>query len=464
MEKPDQPGERKVFTLLQLSTSIKSAFDSITQNRSFWIKGEISGLNFANSGHIYFNLVQLEGDRQVAVAKACIWQSVAQRIRVSLGDEFYNVLKNGSEIVCLVKVNFDHVHSLSIHLTEIDISFNLGALEKKKLETIQQLKDEGLFERNKWQTEPRVIRRIALLASPNTSAYEDFKMHQANNEHGYTFFTGLFPVVVQGESAAASILAALLTVDTDEFDAVAIIRGGGSKLDLDPFNDLQLSRQVALMDLPVMTGIGHETDVSVLDMIAKSPHKTPTALADYIVDKAYQFERSLSEIFLSIARISTETINSNRLQMASFYEILQTSPGSSCQRLRGDLAAVASTFSRKSSEILNAERSAITDATTRITLFVEQRLTEREPQKLAEMSNSIWALATNKLRLQVSQMENIIQSIEMVRPEKSMERGFSITRSDGKVVKDSADLKVGDVIETALHSGSITSQVLKLGK
>lgn len=462
MVDPSGQAERKVFTLLQLSTSIKNTIEKTTGNRFFWIKAEISGLKIANSGHGFLDLVEHRNGQKVAVLQATIWQSKIQYLKQTLKEDYSTIMKDGAEIVCQVQVSFHAIYGLKVSIYDVDLTYNLGELEKRKLETIQKLKDLGLFDLNRLVIEPKVIQKIALVASPGTSAHEDFMNHLTKNEYGFKFHVNLFPVVVQGSAAVESLRAVFKGVNAVDYDVIVIIRGGGSKLDLDPFNDFDLASLIAKSSIPVLTGLGHETDVSVLDMIARSPHKTPTAAADFIVDKAAEYLGELQRFYLSIAQSAQRLLKDRQLFITSSKEILVKYPITYCQTRRGELSKLASQVTRLTTSNINSRMQVLESDKLGLLNLVHQRLGILEVRRLAEMEGSLKVLTENRMKVLVTDLKHLQESLEILNPENTLKRGFSISRLDGKAVKDLKQVKVGETLQTEITDGVIESKILKI--
>ncbi len=436
---PHPSSTKKIYTLFQLTASIKKSIESNTADNTYWIKAEISGLNFANSGHAYLDLVEQKNGDKVAVMQCTIWYNRLLYLQESLGSDFMNILKNGSEIVCEAKVSYHQVFGLKLFIHDIDLSYNIGALEKRKQQTIYFLKEEGLFDKNSRISEPLVIQHIALIASPNTAGYADFINHIVQNERLYKFNITVFPVQVQGDGAAIALKAALEKVNTKKFDAVAFIRGGGSKLDLDPYNDYDLCKAVGSLPLMVMTGIGHETDITVLDMIAKSRHKTPTALADYLLDKMAAYEQEMLTLFMSISNSATSIIQLNQIKLQQFGEIIQNYPQLLCDERRAALQII-------SGQIARIATGHLTQIKT----------------KLDSIKKAILTSIDIKMKLQLQSLAMLSHSITLLNSEKTLARGFSITRQNGKTITSIKEINPDTDLDITIRDGTIASKIINI--
>lgn len=449
--------DKKVFSLLQVCTSIRKQIEKATASQRFWVKAEIAGINAQK--HVYLDLVQHEDGARVAVMRGIIWQYHMRGIREALGSDLFNVLKEGSEVLFLASVQYNPVHGLSMHIEEVDISYSLGALEQRKQATVETLRKEALYDMNRSLPTPLVIQRVALIASIGSAAYADFIQHLAHNEYGYRFHIHEFPSSVQGENAPQELRAAIAAIDPERFDVVVIIRGGGSKLDLEAFNDLDLCRAVARMPIPVMTGIGHDVDISVLDLIAHTPHKTPTAIADHLLDKCLYFETALNGFLVTVQRSMSEVFSFRKEQLSAYAEMTRSRPINRCQLERGALQATASMVTRSVRDAIHLYDREVDGHASKLALLPLQKVEQVEAARLREMRNALEQLAQRGLTLLLDRVQGMDQAIQLLAPDRVLARGFTITRFQGVPLKSASHLKPGDEIETTFASGSIRSTI-----
>lgn len=449
--------ERKIYTLRQIGNAIKKRIEEATQGASFWVKAEIASINVGK--HAYLELVQHQDGEKVAVMRGAIWMTTLHRIRQELGDESRNILKDGVEILFLAKTNYHLVYGLSLVIEAIDLSFNISELERRKRETIAKLKEEGLYDRNRFMRLPMVVQRIALVASHGTAAYADFMKHLEHNEHGYHFHVRLFRSAVQGATAAQELRAALANIDTDRFDVVVFIRGGGSKLDLEPYNNLELARMAAQMRIPVLTGIGHDVDISVLDLIAHGHHKTPTAVADFIVDKALYFETSMTGMLVQVHNAMLTSFSDRKDQLSTFKEMMAMRPTALCRAERGNLHTYTGQFARSITDRI-AISSKMLDAHARdLAVLPRNKLVLLEAARIRELSTSLSGIAQRGFQLLLGRLQGMDDAIQFLSPDKLLQRGFSITRKDGSAVMDAGSLQPGDRLETTFAHGKAWSTI-----
>lgn len=285
--------------LVYLQQRVKDCI-SDTFSDLVWVRAEISEVKNHPSGHCYLTLVEKDEDGNYikARASAIIWSSAYRLLRPYFETATGSPLAVGMNILVRVQVQYSELYGLSLVVTDIDPSFTVGGLELERQKTIARLKEEGMFEMNKSLALPRIPYRFAVISGETAAGYRDFMRHLHENEYGYRFETELFPALMQGADCPVSIIEALDNVAQriDDFDAVLILRGGGSAIDLACFDDYEMAVNVAQFPLPVLTGIGHDHDYHVIDMVAYCNVKTPTALADYLIDLHAEEEYCLNSI------------------------------------------------------------------------------------------------------------------------------------------------------------------------
>lgn len=452
--------EYKVYTLKQVAAAIKQRIDEATGHAAFWIRAEIATIN--QNRHAYLELVEHQGGIRVAVMRGVIWESSLQAIQQQLGTEGPNILKSGVEILFRARANFHLVHGLSLSIEAIDPGFNLGAMERRKQEAIVALKKEGLFHLQRFVHMPPVVQRIALVASPGTAAYADFMKHLEENEHGYRFHVRLFRSSVQGDGAAANLRMALSAINPARFDAVVVVRGGGSKLDLEPFNDLELARIAARLPIPLLTGIGHDVDISVLDLVAHTPHKTPTAVADFLVDRSLYFETALGGMLVQAHNHLLTVFSAQHELLGSHAETIQLRPVIRYQAERGNLNNMAHQLNRQVAGQLTAKRKELDAHAQLLATAPVQKLTLVEAARIREHKTTLAAAARRGSQELLARLETMRQAVHLLHPDRLLERGFSITRKGGHALLNLDGVKPGDEIETSHHGGRTWSTINRI--
>jgi len=452
--------DRHVFTLLQVSRAVGRRVAEATGGRAFWIRAEIAQVS--GRSHLYLKLVQhRNGGPPVAAMEAVVWSSAAERLRASLGAEMGRVLTEGSEILFRATVEYHAVYGLQLHVVDIDLDFSLGQLEQRRRQTIATLRAEGLYDRNRLVPAPLVLQRVAVIASTTSAGFGDFMKHLEENANGYRIRVGVFPSMVQGEAAARDLQRALAEVDHRLFDAVVMIRGGGSRLDLEVFNDLELCRAVARTPIPVLAGIGHEADESVVDLIAHLRLKTPTAVADHLIGTCAAFETRMRTLMLDVQRSVADVVRVHREHHRALAESLRLRPVTLCREARGRLHATGGSMARAiASRLSAADRHLVVHRQTLATVPLT-RLQQVERARLGEFSAALERVARHGLQELHRRLDDLQKAVELVAPARVLARGFSITRDQRGALRSPDGLREGEVLETTLARGRIWSAVTR---
>ncbi|KPK46020.1 MAG: hypothetical protein AMK74_01565 [Nitrospira bacterium SM23_35] len=426
-----------VFTLSELNTSIKEAL-GLAFPESVWVVAEISEIRCNSKGHCYLELVEREEEETIAQIRANIWaytfRGIASKFEKATGES----LKQGMKVLLQVNVTFHEVYGLSLNVRDIDPTYSLGEMVRKKREIIDRLTKEGLLQLNKQIPLPLVPQKIAVISSVTAAGYGDFINHIVDNPYGYKIFHTLYHSAMQGQEAESSIISALRKIrgHKDLFDAVVIVRGGGSQIDLSCFDTYGLAVEVAQFPLPVITGIGHERDDTVADLVAHTKLKTPTAVAEFLLSGMSSFEERLSNAQRTLAHLIDESMKeeTHRFQylVQHFRHIVR-------DRFSGEMSRIEIVLHKlihETTQSINSHNSSL---------------------KL-DMSRIVGGL--NKL---FQQKENRIkhcgQALRLLDPVNVLKRGYSITYFKEKAVKDIATLQEGDIIRTRVYKGMVKSKV-----
>ena len=299
----------QIFSLKQVALSIEKTIAS-RYNQQYWVKAEIHKLNKYPSGHAFPELVEKEDGKIVAQLNGSIWKQHLQRIEKIFIDQVQEPLKDGIQVLMLVRVQFNPTFGLSLQIQDIDPAFTLGHLQKEKDITLKKLKAEGLLQTNQQLPYPLIAKRIAVISAPTSKGLSDFYQVLDQNAFGYIFHTQLFEAYVQGDVAVASILEALQEIEKcqEQFDVVVLVRGGGAEVGLTCYNNYELCKGIATFPLPILTGIGHSTNLTVAELIAYASAITPTQLAEMLIAQFREFE-------LRIERLSQGVVQHAQMQI-----------------------------------------------------------------------------------------------------------------------------------------------------
>ena len=409
--------DAEVYTLQQLNCLIKNEINSsFTQPLCF--TAEINSLSVNRSGHAYLDLIEKSenGDSIVAQLRATIWAGNFRMLKPYFESVTGQPLRAGIKIMARGQVSFHEVYGLSVNITGIMPEYTVGELALQRKQTIDHLTQDGVIDINKSLSLPMLIKNVAVISSPNAAGYGDFVNQLNNNRHGYKFFTFLFEASMQGDEVENSIIYQLERIArvAHHFDCIALIRGGGSKADLSCFDKYNLCFNLCQVPLPVITGIGHDRDESVADIVANTALKTPTAVAQFIIDRAEHCERMVDE---QVQRIKNSLRNY-------------------VQRRRANLERVEQ-------KILSNMRLCI----------------QRNQNKLDSTVRSIGMKMKGTINQRLLQIDNIAAKVEANNPENILRKGYSYTMHNGKPVLDANELSEGDTIKTVFYNGTAESTV-----
>lgn len=406
---------------------------------SYWVEAELSEVR-ERSGHCYMELVQkdLTGNSTVARASARCWRSTWASVRPGFEQVTGEHFRAGLTVLLQVHAQFHENFGFSWIVTDIDPAYTLGDMARRRQEIIRILKEEGVFDLNKELCLSLFASRIAVVSSESAAGYGDFCNQLDTNAYGFAFSVRLFPAVMQGERTEGSIISALdaINSEADDFDCVVIIRGGGAVSDLSAFDSLALAENVANFPLPVITGIGHERDESVLDMVANKRVKTPTAAAALLIEN---LKHTYDRIVQAQERISVSV--SRRMD----YERVRL------ERVSGRIPVLFSLVKTRQQARIDSLFARVGAAAGRI--VAEERL------RLDRLSVALAPAVRQRLSAENHRLELLGQRISAVDPAILLRRGYSITLHNGRAVYSSDQLSDGDVIETRLAEGNVRSVV-----
>ena len=414
----------KHITLFQLQQRIKSVIEQGLP-LPVWVVAEIAECKVNYSGHCYLELVEKteSTDSKAATgipkaqARAVIWRSQYAMLSAYFESQTGSRLTAGMKILAKVTVSFHELYGLSLQITDLDPSYTLGEVERQKQLTINQLQADGVWDCNREVELPTLVQRLAVVSSASAAGYRDFC--QELQRSPYAFRHSLFEAVMQGTAAEESICAALSEIAEreDEFDAVIIIRGGGSSSDLSCFNSYRICSYVAQFPLAVITGIGHDKDVSVADMVAHTPLKTPTAVAAWLDERMALLEGKIDEaaqLLIDAARTKT------------------------------------------AAEQLRVERWA------GLIRELAKRMCERELSRLTLLQEQLRSAAERTIERETSRLQLALELVEAHNPKQILRRGFAVVRLGGKAMTQTDGVTCGEQIEIELAGGTLQAEVKKI--
>jgi len=397
----------------QIQQTIRTGFET-----PVWIRAEISELRENQGGHCYLELIEkdTDSDTLLAKSKATCWASTYRMLKPYFESATGQTLRAGLKVLVAVTVEFHSVYGFSLNIRDIDPTFTMGEMAARRMQIIRQLEADGVVDMNKQLPMPAVVQRLAIISSATAAGYGDFSDQLKNNPSHFVFYTRLFPAIMQGDQAEGSIIKVLETIyeHAELFDVVVIIRGGGATTDLACFDSYDLALNCAQFPLPILAGIGHQRDVSILDMVAYASLKTPTAVAEYLNSNLQEAEDQALNIFADIRAVIKNKIDTDNRR------IDQT-------KLR----------------IKQTLRSWVVQKT---------HLLERQKSRLQ-----------STVRMQLLKQNNRLvvleKSIDTYSPVFLLRHGYTITTLHGKRITSAGQVKPGDKIRTYVHDGEFGSNV-----
>ena len=432
-----------------------------TYTRPYYIKAEILKLNYyPYSGHCYPELVEREGNTIKTEMRAVIWSANFKDINRRFTQITGEPLKENIRILCLATIQFSPKHGLALHIEDIEPTYTLGEMMRNRQEVIERLKKEEVFELNRKLAMPLLPKRVAVISVETSKGYSDFMQTLHQNEHGYRFSTELFPSILQGEKAITGILSQLEVIGKrqNEFDVVVIVRGGGGDVGMSCYDDYGLTHRVATFPLPVFTGIGHSTNLSVTDMVAHANFITPTDVAFSLLEYFRRFEEQLNDCMTKITQQTQLQLAEVRQSLLQTETVLQYKLPKVIDEHRNHLGEVANNLVFKSKELTMNQTFQLKGLLQGIGKQMELHL-HHEQQKLALIGEQLPKGTRAMLQKRASECDSLTGKLHLLSPENVLKRGYSITLKDGKAVKSAAELTKGQVIETRFYEGTVSSTV-----
>ncbi len=455
---------KEKLSLYELNCKVRDLVKSSFQN-PVWVVAEINELSVNNRGHCYLELIEKDpsNDTILARSRGTIWAGTFRSLKSFFETTTGRRFSTGLKVLILARADFHELYGFSLNIKDIDPAYTLGDLAKQRKETIDKLKAEGVFSMNRELDFPVLPNRIALISSRTAAGYEDFVKQLIHNQFGYGFRVTLFQVLLQGAEASGSIINALDEIygRENEFDVVVIVRGGGSQADLSVFDDYSLTSHLAQFPLPVLTGIGHERDESIADMVSSKTLKTPTAVAEYLVARLYDLEAYTNSLSSGIL----DGINNILITEAGVIESLSTGLKMTVQNLIHENAYLLGQtitqlkhqimlYMRDQDQLLKNMKTQIQnlfDATQNSRLYYLRKISVNLEHKCLQF-----------IGIQNHKLQMYDKSISLLDPELVLQRGYSITSQHGKAIKNVHDLDPGSPIHTRYANGTSISDIREI--
>jgi exodeoxyribonuclease VII large subunit len=408
----------QAYSLYELNEYIRRVI-VLNFDEPIWIQAEISQIKEVR-GQAYLDLVEHNQSTGTIKAKssAVIWYKSLLFVKKKLGELSAVVLKEGSQVMLKVTVDFSEKYGLKLIVEDIDATYSIGQMELAKQKILARLKKEGIIDQNKQSILPSVISNIAVISSPKAAGYADFKKQIAENSYGYGFKIHLFKAAMQGQNVEREVVNGIRKANNkSNYDCIIIIRGGGSRSDLSFFDNYNIAHSIAMSKLPVLTGIGHDIDETVADLVAFRSLKTPTAVADFIIEKNLHFESQMIQNIRYLSQLTNILLNKEKIRLQHLYTNLRTSPN---------------------------------------------HLTGRQKIELTSLNLKLESAISQWIQKQKTKLEKMNSFLELSDPKNILKKGYVMVKKEGKVVVDGHLLKPGDKVElnyyNKKHKATINEQ------
>ena len=434
----DRSPDKQALSLVELNQRIRMTLEQAFPD-TYWVRAEMSDVRENSaSGHCYLEFIEKDprSGQLLAKVRGAIWAKTFRLLKPYFEMETGQRFVSGLKVLVRVTVDFHELYGLSLTVVDIDPAYTLGNMARKRLEIIRQLQEEGVFELNKELPLPLLPRRIALISSPTAAGYEDFVNQLTHNRAGYPFYVKLFPALMQGERTEESVIAALdrIYAHQELFDVVALLRGGGATSDLNSFDSYLLAANCAQFPLPILTGIGHERDDTVVDLVAHTRLKTPTAVAEFLIARMDQAAQTVEELQQTMTQSASVRLLQEKQRLQSYATRFPALVGQRMERNRTLLHQLGAKLPTMAQGFVERKRAMV----------------DRLIMQLRNATTTHLAEKQRFLQLQE-------QFVRMASPDYILRRGYSLTLREGKIIKRAEELQVGEELTTRFMDGEVKS-------
>jgi|Deesub1362A_J573_1020465.scaffolds.fasta_scaffold01504_3 exodeoxyribonuclease VII large subunit len=451
---------REVLSLYELNLILRSTIETAFPE-TFLVTAEIARIKL--NRHCFLELVDRDEETIRAQMNAVIWSDRYEVISRQFREAAGIGLTKGIKILFEAYVNFHERYGLKLNIIDIDPSYTIGELALRRREILRRLEREGLKDRNREIGFPLVPQRVGIISSPTAAGYEDMMMHLINNPYGYRFTCRLYEAVMQGDGAEASVVDALRRCyeDSQYLDVIVIVRGGGSRVDLHCFDSYEIARMISEMPVPVISGIGHERDVTVVDEVSNMRAKTPTAVADILITRVKDFEDSLDSLSHRLFHASNRLLLDEKAQLTAFIKSLDSA-------LRREIVINAERLARYirglklSVRFLQSRERHIIQEATKLRLISFNNI-RAEAKVVIDLWHRIKDSVHRRIQTEDRRIKAREDNLNHLDPRNVLKRGYSITRRAGVVIRSINDVGIHDIIDTTLYDGNIQSVVRAKG-
>jgi exodeoxyribonuclease VII large subunit len=459
VQTPATTSPSKVYSLTQVAQSIRLALERATANRSWLVKAEILKISEGlGQKTVYLDLVEEQGGRQTAKMRGVIWPQNGAEIQSELGEETSSILKSGSEVVFSARIQFHERFGLSLFIDRVDLRHMLGEMERRKQATLAQLKKLGALQWNKRIPLPTLPQKVALVGSPGTSGFRDFVTKTLGHPNRFKIQIKAYASGVQGANAPEQLKNALLEAQASQPDLIVIVRGGGSKLDLDAFNDFGLCEAIASCAVPVWTGIGHESDLVVADLVAHRTLKTPTDAAVALTDAFEETAYTLELMAQKIERRFNLWNQGQQSSMVQFRKTLEWAGKNALAQRQVEITGFQKMLSIQGYLLIDRQRRSVAELEHRCTRagrkFID--FMRRELQNDGRRIQQATHQQLQHKRIELGRSQSLIRTLH---PAQTLKRGFMLLKRGDAVLTKTSETQKGELLQLEGNDGSIPIRI-----
>lgn len=472
---------KKVYSLYQLSKSIQNVLKGYA-SQSYWVKAEILKLNYyEQSGHAYPDLVDKPKDKIKAQFRGTIWSTHFEYINNKF-KQIGEALKDDMLVVIKVSVNYHSIYGLTLNILDVDTDYTLGELARQKQESIKRLKAEHLFDKNRTTTLPLLPKTIAVISVNSSKGYKDFVEVLEDNPNRFHFHCKLFPAILQGDRAVKTISEQLKRIGEYHtvFDAVVIIRGGGDEVGFSAYDNYELAKSIARCPIPVLTGIGHSTNLTVCEMVSFKSFITPTKLAEFLVECFEIFNQTLLDLNNNLKSLTNVYVKQHKQELSSMAKLFQSQSKNTLKYSKNEIEQLQNAVYKCAKSLLSVKSSNLDYFTLSINAMFKDFMTsekqiienfsndiEKVIRRRLDNENRLLKVQTGKLirqtkyqfKIKESALEVYYHRLRLQDPKHILKRGFSLTKINGSLIKATDQLQKGDIIETQYFKGKTESEI-----
>lgn len=451
----------QAISLYELNNLIRGVLED-TLPETFWIRAETSDVRVNQNGHCYLEFIEKDNKGRTLIAKArgMIWSNTFFMLKAYFEKATNQTFGSGIKVLVQVSVEFHELYGFSLTVHDIDPSYTLGDQALNRAAILKQLEEEGVLNMNKELELPVPVSRIAIISSPTAAGYEDFLEQLNNNAYGFVFYTKLFPAIMQGDRTEESIISALERIYEylDCFDVVVIIRGGGATSDLSSFDSYLLAASCAQFPLPIITGIGHERDDTVLDIVAHTRAKTPTAVAEFLISNMAEIALELDDTTQSIVSLVTQRLQEEAVRLSVFETKNSFILKSWYKEQNTILSSAKNVLSRNllRTDKENKSKLAVLES---VLIKESQQIIKDSQNHFSSIENSLKRITQQSFKNETIRLNAFEKHLALASPENILKKGYTLTMKAGKVIKQSKALKKGDEVAIVFSDGEIKSIV-----